>query len=151
MRIATLVLVLSSAAFMAAAPQGPSSTAGSAPTFSRDVAPIVYSKCASCHRPGEVAPMSLLSYREVRPWAAAIREQVRTRAMPPWHADRQYGRFRNDLSLSTSEIDTIVGWVDSGARSGRRRSSGTISSPPSWDSTRDRVSRSETSACSRSP
>ena len=70
------------------------------PTFSRDVAPIFYNKCVSCHRPGEVAPMSLITYRDVRPWASAIREKVTTRVMPPWHADRQYGSFRNDLSLT---------------------------------------------------
>src|SRR5918994_2042052 len=89
-----------------------------APTFSADVAPIMYSKCASCHRPGEVAPMSLLSFKEVRPWAGAIREKVMTRAMPPWHADPRYGKFRNNLSLSEREIDTIVKWVNGGAREG---------------------------------
>jgi hypothetical protein len=88
------------------------------PTFSADVAPIMYSKCVSCHRPGEVAPMSLISFKEVRPWAGAIREKVMTRAMPPWHADPQYGKFRNNLSLSDREIDTIVKWVNGGAREG---------------------------------
>lgn len=88
------------------------------PTFTKDVAPIVYAKCASCHRPGEVAPMSLLTYREVRPWAAAIRDKVMSRAMPPWHADRQYGRFRNDTSLTQAEIDTLVAWANGGAREG---------------------------------
>jgi hypothetical protein len=92
--------------------------APSAPTFTKDVAPIVYAKCATCHRPGEVAPMSLLTYREVRPWASAIRDKVMSRAMPPWHADRQYGRFRNDTSLSQAEIDTLVSWVNGGAREG---------------------------------
>ena len=90
----------------------------SAPTFSRDVAPIFYNKCVSCHRPGEVAPMSLITYRDVRPWASAIREKVTTRVMPPWHADRQYGTFRNDLSLTQREIDTIASWVSSGAGEG---------------------------------
>ena len=89
-----------------------------APTFSRDVAPIFYNRCVSCHRPGEVAPMSLITYRDVRPWAAAIREKVSTRAMPPWHADPKYGRFRNDPSLTQQEIDTIVAWVNGGAREG---------------------------------
>src|SRR5918996_749035 len=88
------------------------------PTFSRDVAPIFYAKCVTCHRPGEVAPMSLIAYREVRPWAAAIREKVMTRVMPPWHADRRYGKFRNDTSLAQREIDTIVNWVSAGAREG---------------------------------
>ena len=92
----------------------------SAPTFSRDVAPIMFNKCASCHRPGEVAPMSLLSYSDARPWAGAIRQNVSTRAMPPWHADPAHGTFRNDLRLSDREIDTIVRWVDGGAREGDR-------------------------------
>ena len=92
----------------------------SAPTFSRDVAPIMFNKCASCHRPGEVAPMSLLSYSDARPWAGAIRQKVSTRAMPPWHADPAHGTFRNDLRLSDREIDTIVRWVDGGSREGDR-------------------------------
>ena len=99
-----------------AAPQNGASQA--APTFSRDVAPIFYDKCVGCHRPGEVAPMSLITYRDVRPWASAIREKVTTRVMPPWHADRQYGSFRNDLSLTQREIDTIAAWVKAGAGEG---------------------------------
>ena len=90
----------------------------SAPTFTKDVAPIMFTKCASCHRPGEVAPMSLLSYGEARPWASAIKQKVSTRAMPPWHADPAHGTFRNDLRLSDREIETLVRWVDSGAREG---------------------------------
>ncbi len=96
----------------------PAGAAASAPTFSRDVAPLFYDKCVSCHRPGEVAPMSLITYRDVRPWASAIREKVTTRVMPPWHADRQYGTFRNDLSLTQREIDTIASWVAAGAAEG---------------------------------
>ena len=88
------------------------------PTFARDVAPIVFTKCASCHRPGEVAPMPLLSYRDVRPWASAIKQKVAARQMPPWDADPQHGKFRNDLSLTDREIDTLVRWVDAGAREG---------------------------------
>ena len=91
---------------------------GNVPTFSRDVAPIFYEKCVSCHRPGEVAPMSLITFREARPWARAIHEKVTTREMPPWHADRRYGVFRNDLSLTQPEIDTIAAWVAGGAREG---------------------------------
>ena len=91
-----------------------------APTFSRDVAPIMFNKCASCHRPGEVAPMALLSYADARPWASAIKQRVSTGAMPPWHADPAHGTFRNDLRLSDREIDTIVRWVDGGAREGDR-------------------------------
>ncbi|MEK6323968.1 MAG: cytochrome c [Acidobacteriota bacterium] len=90
----------------------------SAVTFSKDVAPIINKNCASCHRPGEVAPMSLLSYKEVRPWAKSIREKVAQRQMPPWFADPHYGNFSNDSRLSQKEIDTIVAWVDAGATEG---------------------------------
>lgn len=105
---------------LAARPSAQTAPGGSAdgPTFSRDVAPIFYAKCASCHRPGEVAPMSLLTFRAARPWARAIQEKVTTREMPPWHADRRYGVFRNDLSLTSAEIETISAWVASGAREG---------------------------------
>ena len=89
-----------------------------APTFSKDVAPIVYRKCVSCHRPGEIAPMSFITFQDVRPWARAIREKVMSRTMPPWDADPQHGTFRNDRSLTQTEIDTILKWVDGGARQG---------------------------------
>jgi len=91
------------------------------PNFSRDVAPIFYKSCAECHRNGEAAPMQLLSYQEVRPWAKAIRERVVTRAMPPWLADPKHGQFVNDRSLSQKEIDTIAAWVDAGAPEGNPR------------------------------
>ena len=119
MKIATLVVIVWWAAAVAAAPQNLASQPNdNVPTFSKDVAPIFYTRCVSCHRPGEVAPMSLMTYRDVRPWAAAIRDKVTSRVMPPWHADRQYGSFRNDLSLSEREIDTIARWVAGGAREG---------------------------------
>ena len=89
------------------------------PTFANDVAPILHNKCAICHRPGEVAPMSLLSYDDVRPWARAIKSNVATRVMPPWGADHRYGKFKNDPSLTQAEIDTIVRWVEGGAPKGR--------------------------------
>jgi len=89
-----------------------------APTFSKDVAPILYSKCVTCHRPGEVAPMSLITYKDVRPWARAIRDKVSTRTMPPWFADPAHGTFKNDRSLTQAQIDTIVKWVDADARQG---------------------------------
>ena len=91
---------------------------GPTPTFNKDIAPILTRHCVTCHRPGEVAPMPLLSYSDVRPWASAIKQRVSTRAMPPWHADPAHGTFRNDLRLSDREIDTIVRWVDGGAREG---------------------------------
>src|ERR1043165_6668143 len=68
----------------------------SAPTFSKDVAPILYKNCTNCHRPGEIAPMSLLTYKDARPWAKAIATLVATGAMPPWHADPSHGDFLND-------------------------------------------------------
>src|SRR4030095_17019594 len=89
------------------------------PTFAKDVAPIVYSRCATCHRPGEVAPMSLLSYEDVRPWAKAMKAKVVAREMPPWGADpTQSLKMRNDVSLTQAQIDTIAAWVDAGAPKG---------------------------------
>src|SRR5690349_15940293 len=82
-------------------------SAVAAPTFSKDVAPILYQKCVSCHHPGEIAPMSLLDYKSARPWAKAIRDAVATRKMPPWFADPKYGHFSNDPRLSDREIETV--------------------------------------------
>lgn len=90
-------------------------------TFAKDVAPILYKNCATCHRAGEIAPMSLLSYKDVRPWAKSIREVVADRKMPPWLADPHYGEFSNDRRLSQKEVDTIVAWVDSGAKEGEAK------------------------------
>lgn len=97
-----------------------SPSAGEAVTFSRHVMPILQKRCQTCHRPGDIAPMSFLSYREVRPWAKSIREKVLSRTMPPWHADPQHGVFANDRRLAQDEIDTLVRWVDGGAREGDR-------------------------------
>jgi hypothetical protein len=87
-------------------------------TFSKEVAPILYKHCADCHRPNELAPMSLLTFKDARPWARAIKEKVVTGQMPPWHADPHYGQFSNDRRLSQQEIDTIAAWVDQGAKEG---------------------------------
>ncbi len=87
-------------------------------TFNKDVLPILQRNCQSCHRPGEVAPMSLLSYQEARPWAKAIKNAVVTRKMPPWFADPNYRHFSNDRTLSAADIDTLVAWVDNGAAEG---------------------------------
>lgn len=87
-------------------------------TFYKDVAPILYQHCVACHRPDNIAPMSLLSYAEARPWAAAIREAVLKRTMPPWHADPHYGEFSNDSRLSQHDLDTIALWVKEGAPGG---------------------------------
>src|SRR5438105_622122 len=87
-------------------------------TFSRDVAPILAKNCQGCHRPGEAAPMSLLTYQETRPWAKAIREAVILKRMPPWYADPHFGKFSNDRSLSQSEIETLTAWANNGAPEG---------------------------------
>jgi hypothetical protein len=89
-----------------------------APTFSKDIAPIFAKNCMSCHRPGEIAPMSFMSYKEVRPWAKSIREKVVNREMPPWHADPAHGEWTNDRRLSQKDIDAIRAWVDGGAPEG---------------------------------
>src|SRR6266446_6942416 len=83
-------------------------------TFSKDVLPILQKNCQSCHRPGQVAPMSLNSYKDARPWAKAIKAAVILKKMPPWFADPKYGHFINDRSLKQSEIDTLAKWADTG-------------------------------------
>ena len=93
--------------------------AASVPTFSKDVAPIVFNTCATCPRAGEVAPMTLTSYDDVRPWAKVIKNKVVSREMPPWGADPAHSlKMRNDRSLTQAQIDTIVAWVDGGAPKG---------------------------------
>jgi hypothetical protein len=87
-------------------------------TFNKDVAPIFFKSCAECHRPGESAPFSVLSYKDVRPWAKSIREKVVNREMPPWHADPHVGEWANDRRLKQREIDTITAWIDGGAKEG---------------------------------
>ncbi|MBM3809165.1 MAG: thiol-disulfide isomerase [Acidimicrobiia bacterium] len=102
-----------------AAPEAPPATLP--PTFSKDVAPVLFERCAECHRPGAMAPMSLLTYADARPWAKAIKRRVANREMPPWGADPAVGTFANDPSLKQTEIDTIVAWADAGAPEGDRR------------------------------
>ena len=89
-----------------------------APTFYKDVLPILENHCQSCHRAGEVAPMSLLSYEQTRPWATAISHAVEMKMMPPWFADPRYGHFANDVSLTPQEIATICAWAAAGAPEG---------------------------------
>src|SRR5258706_16121733 len=89
-----------------------------AATFHKDVLPVLQKKCQSCHRPGEVAPMSFLTYQEVRPWAKAIKTAVLSRKMPPWFADAKYGHFQNERSLTEAETQTLVSWADNGAPEG---------------------------------
>jgi len=114
-RLCTLVAV-GCGVLMAVAAAGNSSVNGV--TFTKDVAPILYNRCVDCHRPGEIAPMSLLTYNEARPWAKAIKEKVLDRSMPPWLASAENHQFKNDRRLSQKEIDTIAAWVDAGAPKG---------------------------------
>src|SRR5258706_5443008 len=89
-------------------------------TFSKDVAPILQAKCQECHQPNSIAPMSLITFQEARPWARSMKERVMTRQMPPWHIDQGVGvqKFKNDMSLTNEQINTIVRWVDGGALQG---------------------------------
>jgi hypothetical protein len=97
----------------------PAFSAPSGRTFTRDVWPILQARCVACHQPGAVAPMAFTSYKEVRPWSRAIREAVVSRSMPPWHASKASAHeFRNDRSLSQSEIDTLTAWIDAGSPEG---------------------------------
>ncbi len=106
----TSLLVLGAAAALAA-PNAPV-------TFDKDVLPVLQKNCQTCHRPGEVAPMSLLTYKDARPWAKAIKTAVVNKQMPPWFADPKVGHYSNERKLSQSEIDTLVAWVDGGAIEG---------------------------------
>ncbi len=92
--------------------------AADAPTFYQDVLPILQANCQTCHRPGEVAPMSLLTYDQTRPWAKAIKAAVLSKKMPPWFADPKFGHFANERRLSTQAVDTLSAWVDAGAPAG---------------------------------
>ncbi len=112
LRTTTCAILLSAAASAA--------TTKSAPvTFHKDVLPILQRSCQNCHRPGEAAPMSFLSYQQVRPWAKAIKAAVVIRKMPPWPADPHYGKFSNERALKDSDINTLVAWADSGAPEGK--------------------------------
>ncbi len=91
---------------------------GNGPTFTKDVLPILQRSCQQCHRPGTFAPMSLVTYQEVRPWVRSIRQKVTARVMPPWHIDRSIGEYLEDPSLSDEEIATITTWIDNGAPQG---------------------------------
>ena len=109
-RFALIAFTLTGCAFAATAPKEI--------TFNKDVAPLLAKHCVTCHRPGEPAPMTLLSYKDARPWAKAMRNAVLARKMPPWFADPAHGKFTNDRRLSQEEIDTIAGWADSGSKEG---------------------------------
>ncbi|MBZ5608620.1 MAG: thiol-disulfide isomerase [Acidobacteriia bacterium] len=90
-------------------------------TFYKDVLPVLQKNCQTCHRPGEAAPMSLLTYDEARPWAKSIKQAVVTKKMPPWFADAHFGKFSNDRTLAQADVDTLVNWVDAGAPAGNAK------------------------------
>jgi hypothetical protein len=102
-------------------------------TFAKDVAPIFQEKCQGCHRPGQMGPMALVTYQDTRPWVRSIRAKVAGRVMPPWHLDKTVGiqKFKNDISLTDREIDTIVRWVDQGAQQGDPKD---MPAPKQWPS-----------------
>jgi hypothetical protein len=109
--LSAITLVCTGAAFAA-------NTGGTVPTYSKDVAAILNKRCLECHREGEAGPMKFQSYKEVRPWAKAIKQATLTRAMPPWDADPKINHFSNDRRLSDDELATITKWVDAGAPEG---------------------------------
>jgi len=113
--LGVLTVGLCSLLVIGGAASGPSTATA---TFTRDVAPIFYNRCVECHRAGEVAPMSLITYNEARPWAKAIKQKVVDRSMPPWLASPENTHFKNDRRLSQKEIDTIAAWVEAGAPKG---------------------------------
>src|SRR5439155_9199523 len=90
-------------------------------TFNKDVLPVLQKNCQTCHRPGEIAPMSFLTYKDARPWAKAIKEAVVSRQMPPWFADSKYGHFANDRTLGDATIKTLASWADGGAVEGNSK------------------------------
>ncbi len=115
------VLFVAALAACVAAAEAPHAQSGAAQvTFARDVAPILQRSCQNCHRPGSIAPMSLMTYEDTRPWARSIKTRVEARQMPPWHVDRTVGirKFKDDPSLSDGEIATIASWIDGGAARG---------------------------------
>ncbi len=117
-------------------------TPANAPTFSKDIAPIFQAKCQECHQPNSIAPMSLITFAEARPWARSIKQRVSQRQMPPWHIDPSVGvqKFKNDMSLSQKQIDTIVAWVDAGAPQGDPKDlppAKTINADNEWNGVKD--------------
>jgi hypothetical protein len=112
------LLVIGAAAALALRGQATAGQDSASVTFHRDVLPVLQKHCQKCHRPGQIAPMPFMTYEGTRPWAKAMKEAVLSRKMPPWFADPQYGRFKNDLSLEVNEIETIAHWVDNGSREG---------------------------------
>src|SRR5499427_6735457 len=99
----------------------PMRAADNAPTFYKDVLPILQNNCQTCHRPGEVAPMSLVSYEDSRPWARSIKTKTQAKQMPPWFADPDVGLFANERKLTAHQIETLAAWADAGAPAGNAK------------------------------
>ena len=117
----SLILMAITAFSTSTLAQDARSLSDGAPTFSRDVAPILYKQCVGCHRPGEAAPMSLLTYDQARPYAKAILNAVSKGSMPPWHADAPAGTFQNERILTAAERDVLTRWAAGGAPRGDDR------------------------------
>ena len=115
------ILFIASIALLSAvtvSPRAQAPASASSPTFTHDIAPILYTNCVECHRAGEIAPMSLITYAEVRPWAKGIVRQVSEGVMPPWHADAPHGTFRNERGLTAAQKDLIERWAAAEAPEG---------------------------------
>ena len=119
--LAALVAIPLLASLSASATTASSGGSAPTPTFAKDVAPILYKNCTTCHRPGEIAPMSLLTYEDARPYAKAIRDEVGEGHMPPWHADAPAGTFENERKLTEAEKTTLLAWVAGGAPKGKAK------------------------------
>src|SRR5215470_7779647 len=119
----TGLIVLTAVAALTAQVSSPPAVSGqnSKVTFNKDVLPILQKNCQVCHRPGEVAPMSFLTYESTRPWAKAMKEAVAAKKMPPWFADSLYGDFRNAPQLTAENIKTIAAWADGGSPEGEAK------------------------------
>jgi mono/diheme cytochrome c family protein len=113
----SIIIFLLTGILFASAPAAGQSSSGK-PTFYKDILPILQGHCQSCHRPGEVAPMPLVTYEHTRPWAPAIAKSVQSGMMPPWFADPRFGHFSNDPSLTAQQIATMLSWVAAGALAG---------------------------------
>src|SRR6476659_1153486 len=124
------LLIISAVVAFCIGANAPRADAQSPPsTFNKDVLPILQNNCQGCHRPGQIAPMSLVTSQDARPWAKAIQNAVVTRAMPPWFADEGYGRLLNERRLKRNEIDAIARWADAGAAEGNVKDA---PSPVQW-------------------
>ncbi|MGH9145333.1 MAG: ascorbate-dependent monooxygenase, partial [Vicinamibacterales bacterium] len=117
-KLVVLVTILVFSSLGLVRPTAQQGASAEVPTFNKDVAPILFKHCTQCHRPGEIAPMSLLTYEAARPWARSIRDKVSEGVMPPWHADAPAGTFENERRLSEAERRTLVAWANDGAPQG---------------------------------